>query len=180
MKMEPSIALASGSYFNFLEPEKSKFKLLDIASALSKICRFTGHTRQFYSVAQHSVMCSYLVGREHRLQALLHDAAEAFMGDVATPLKRLLPDYKAIEKKAEAAVFARFGLPAELHKCVKDADLQMLRAEVKALMPRECLSWDMLVCVPDCGMKIIPMTPAVAEREFLSRYEEITGLNPYL
>jgi hypothetical protein len=172
--------MSSGCEFNFLEPETSKFKLLDIASALSKICRFTGHTRQFYSVAQHSVMCSHLVPKEDRLAALMHDAAEAFIGDVSTPLKQLLPDYKAIEARVEAVVFARFGLPAELPSSVKAADLRMLATEAKKFMPREAMNWDILAFVELVPVNLVPWSPAQAQAEFLDRYQEITGLNPYL
>lgn len=180
MKMEPSICLSSGRDFNFLCPEKSDFKLLDIAVALSKICRFTGHTRSFYSVAQHSVMCSHLVPRHLRLQALMHDAAEAFLGDVSTPLKQLLPDYKAIEKNVEAAVFARFGLPAELDPAVKQADLIMLRTEVHWFMPKHCANWPILAGIEPAPVRLMPLTPSQAQTEFLDRYQEITGNNPYL
>ena len=69
----PTIILRSGNYFDLQDPSASRFEVTDIAHALSNICRFTGHTRQFYSVAEHSVLCSYLVPHEDRMIALMHD-----------------------------------------------------------------------------------------------------------
>lgn len=95
----PTILLLSGEYFDLAEPEACAFQVSDIAHALGNICRFTGHTQRFYSVAEHSVICSHMVPPEDAMAALMHDAAEAFIGDVSSPLKSLLPDYKAVEQR---------------------------------------------------------------------------------
>ena len=110
----PTILLRSGNYFDLQDPSASRFEVTDIAHALSNICRFTGHTQRFYSVAEHSVICSHMVPPEDAMAALMHDASEAFIGDVSTPLKSLLPDYKSVERRVEQAVWSRLGLPPTL------------------------------------------------------------------
>ena len=171
--MRPDILTHSGKYFNFLQPTANTVDIVTIAHALSNICRYTGHVREFYSVAQHSVLVSYLVPSEHALAGLLHDAAEAFIGDVAAPLKRLLPDYKAIEARVEAVVLAKFGLPAELPTCVKLADLVALATEQRDLMPEHDDEWESIAGLQPNALNIIPQNPWLARHRFLLRFSEL-------
>lgn len=171
--MKSEILTVSGNYFNFLDPDNSVYTVNDIAHSLSHINRFTGHTRIAYSVAQHAVLVSYLVPPEHALAALHHDDSEAFLGDVSSPLKQMLPEYKVIEERVERAIFAKFGIPFPLHPCIKHADLIMLVSEMHSLMP----SGIILDGITPLEAKIKPWTSKVAKAKFIARHYELTKEN---
>jgi 5'-deoxynucleotidase YfbR-like HD superfamily hydrolase len=177
--MTPTILTFSGHYFDLMDPEHSEIRVTDIAHALSHICRFTGHTREAYSVAQHSIYVSHLVLPELALQALLHDAAEAYIGDVSSPLKALLPEYKLIEKRIEAAIFTRFGLPPQIDRLVKEADMVMLATERRDLMPQNRARW---TCdeYQTTALPIVPLPAAEAKAQFIARFLALGGLPEWL
>ncbi len=172
---QPYISLCGGGWFDFLTPEKSDFEIEDIAHALANLCRFTGHTRQFYSVAQHCVLASDIVPPDDARAALCHDAAEAFLGDVSRPLKTLLPDYKRLEKSVEAEVFLRLGVALPLPESVHVADLVMLATERRDLMPDDGVAWGVLQHVTPLQSPIEPWSSVEAESRFLRRWAELTG-----
>lgn len=128
------IQTATGQCFDLAKPSPDQVNLPDIAHALGHLCRFNGHTYVPYSVARHSLLVAELVPAEHRLQALLHDAHEAYIGDMSTPLKWILPEYRTIEMPIWHAVAAAFGIPAQLAPDVKHADRVMLMTERRDLL----------------------------------------------
>lgn len=166
------IMTASGQYFDFVSPWVSKFTVDDIAHALANLCRFNGHCREFYSVAQHSVLVSEIVPPGDAFAGLVHDTAEAFLGDVTKPLKRLLPDYQAVERRVEEVVFASFGLPARLPLSVKMADMILLSTEQRDLMPRQD-KWKCINGIKPMIKRIVPLPPKEAKALFLARFREL-------
>jgi hypothetical protein len=130
------IPLPSGKLFDFANPHPDMIDIEDIALALSKDCRFGGFCDGHYSVAQHSVLGAMQIDEEFALEFLLHDAAEAYCGDVVSPLKRLLCDYNIVESRVDAAIRKKFGLPAEMSPPVKAMDDAMYHTE-----RRDLTSW---------------------------------------
>lgn len=168
----PTILLHSGEYFDYENADGSVFNITDIARGLSHICRFAGQCSRFYSVAEHSVYVSQIVPQEHAFAALMHDAAEAFVGDMAKPLKVMCPDYQAIEKRIERAVLDRFGLSSPLHPCIKEADIIMLATEQAQIMLNRD-DWEYTRGRPVADLTIQCLSPDDAMAFFLARFQDL-------
>jgi hypothetical protein len=119
----------SGIAFDLRDPQPAMVRLDDIIHSLSLMNRFNGAALFPYSVAQHSLHVAELVPAELRLEGLLHDAAEAYIGDMVSPLKQVMPEYKAVEARISAVVAEVFGLAYPEPAAVKQADLAVLAAE---------------------------------------------------
>lgn len=164
----------SARHFSYLDPRPEDIHILDIAEGLAKESRYNGHTRGFYSVAQHSWLCSHVVAPAFQLEALLHDAAEAYCKDIPRPLKECLADYQAIEARVDGAIRAKFGLPPTMSAAVKKADLILLATERRDLMPPDDTPWPIIDGIEPLARPIITMMHPRAMAFFLRRYLELT------
>jgi len=195
--VEPYILTRSGRRFDFVNPTAQQISIQDIAGALSKICRYTGHCKWFYSVAQHSVLVSQLVPRTLAFEALMHDAHEAYTTDVSSPLKRMLGRvYAAVEHRVDRAIRHKFSLPVlpkagrlnefmyrhglpyqhdHSSPLIKKADWIALGIEYKSLMPADTNEWPEFrgLFIPNWGIDYEP--PEIAEQNFLKRFYNLRG-----
>lgn len=163
----------AGKKFDYANPTPESIDIKDIAHALSLVCRFGGHCRDFYSVAQHSVYVSQFVRADYALIGLMHDAAEAYIGDMVSPLKRQIESFNLLEGRVFKVIASKFGFPASLPDEVKKADLALLSAEARDLMGAVPEDWGIpapMASIP----KIIPWSPILAEKYFLERFRLLT------
>jgi len=165
--------ISTGQFCELFYPDPKVVRVEVMAAALSKLCRFNGHTRTFYSVAQHSVLVSQnCVDPKH---ALFHDASEAFLGDVIRPIKYTenMAPYLAAEKVWQRVIFQTLGLDPEMPNSVKLADNRMLMTEFRDLFNRTPqLLLDSQI-EPYSHFKIRTLDPRDAEELFLERWEEL-------
>lgn len=165
----------TGRQFFPIAPRADEVDPVDIAHALSLLCRYNGHTHRFYSVAEHCVHLSHAVAPKHALWALLHDATEAYVGDMVRPLKSHMPAYRAAEDRVMAAVVQRFGLEGvSIPDEVKLADSRILLDERAALLTPTSHAWDVEHLEP-LGVDIRAWSPVGAESRYTQRLAELTG-----
>jgi 5'-nucleotidase len=167
-----AVMTKSGHYFDFMNPNVDHIELDDIAHSLSNLCRYTGHCAVFYSVAQHSVLMARRAHEDVALEVLMHDAAEAYLGDIATPLKQCLPYYRKIEATVEKAIGEKFLIDISepiTKACIKELDWQCMATEVRDLMP-ENADWTVLDGIEPFGNLIVPWTPREAYNKFLEEF----------
>lgn len=162
----------TGKAFYPLDPVVADIDIEDIAHALAHQCRYGGHCRQFYSVAEHSVLLSQSVAPEHALWALLHDASEAYLVDVPRPVKAELREYREIEDRLLAAIAARFGLVSAIPPAVHEADRRILTDEAAQLMRAPPMAWS--TQAEPLGVRVKCWAPKKAEQWFLFRYAYLT------
>jgi hypothetical protein len=162
----------TGRQFFPLEPRAADIDVRDIAHSLSLQCRFNGHCRGFYSVAEHSVRVSHVLDGELRLWGLLHDAAEAYISDLPRPLKGTAPGFRAAEDRLLAVIVGSYGLPWPMPAAVAHADEVLLATELRDLMAPPPEPWPL--AAPPLAETIVPVGPEEAERRFLARFAELT------
>ena len=129
----------SGKYVNVFEPTEDMICIEDIAHALSHQCRFGGHLPRFYSVAEHSILCSQLVfgSKTEKFNALMHDASEAYLLDIPSPIKKGLANYKDLEDGLMHVIANKFGFEWPMTETVRQVDERMLHYEWNAIMLNE-------------------------------------------
>lgn len=173
--MATLIQTFTGKVFDVEAPSQDDIVIEDIAHALAMTCRFNGHCRRFYSVAEHSVHVSRQVPPTFSLWGLLHDAAEAYVSDVSSPVKKLVPQFRNLEEIILRAVLDKFQLYPALPTHVVTADQRMLASEVRDLMPTVYFPWQSWLTRPYPADEVALgcWAPEVAERMFLDRYDEI-------
>lgn len=167
----------SGAKVHLPFNDPGEIVIADIAHALSNACRFAGHTHRHWSVAQHSMCVSDLVPEEHKLQALLHDATEAYLCDIPTPFKKALPEYGTLEAQLWRIIAKRFGVAEELHPSVKEADAVMLMTE-RDMLCTTSKDWGDVENLPrrqDIMLPYLSMTHEKAEEAFRSKYDRLVG-----
>jgi 5'-deoxynucleotidase YfbR-like HD superfamily hydrolase len=175
----PYLQTVSGRWVNPFDPDPEQLDAGDIARALANLCRFGGHSRAFYSVAQHSVIVSRLVEErggdaEDAFAALMHDATEAYLGDMPHPIKHRSPlgaAFKAAEEDLEQAIRERFRIKPDVPE-IKRADRALLATE-RRTFSAETWHWPELEGVEPLDLEITPLPPDEAARAFLQRFAEL-------
>ena len=199
----------SGRKVDLEYPQTDDIVIEDIAHALSMTCRFGGHCKGFYSVAEHSLLVEKVLeanlpddedataartdqGWEGwitvpkkdtamSLAALLHDAAEAYLGDLITPLKKIITRETYLEGRWLDTIQEKLKLPAAINpmpKSVATADRFMLTVEAHSLFFTLHPDWDIPKRLPKNAEKFLPqcLPPAVAETAFLARFHALAAL----
>jgi hypothetical protein len=166
----------TGAQFYPFDPRAEDIDIVDIAHHLSLVCRFNGACIEAYSVAHHSVLVSHVCPPEFAKWGLLHDAAEAYIGDMIRPLKQDMPLYKEVEIGIEKVVAEKFGLEFPIPPEVKEADNILLYTERRdLLLQRTQHKWTLSDVIVPLQMTIYPSYGLDAEEMFLERYVELFG-----
>lgn len=192
----------TGRAWRILDPRPEDVDLMDIATHLAHQCRYNGACRPFYSVAEHCCRVEALVTEwiaadpllvfdaqtdgsraeqakvRLQLQALLHDAAEAYLSDVPRPLKNQpeMASYRALERRTLAAVFEGLGVPlptAQAAAVVKRADNVVLATERRDLMVSSPAGYEWILPEGPLPKRIQPITSTAACARFLARADDL-------
>jgi hypothetical protein len=165
----------TGAAFYPLDPRQDEIRFDDIAAALSKLCRYGGHCIRFYSVAEHCVHMASVAPDRWKLQALMHDAAEAYLIDLPRPIKRNIPAYSEIEIKLEKMIFERFGIEWPPSYAVAELDNRILTDERLQNMAPPPAPWNQNEQNEPLGVTLKFWTPAQAAYEFQTAFYRYGG-----
>jgi hypothetical protein len=182
MTIRKDIITFTGRYFDFTNIWSNEVEIPDIAKGLSNVCRFAGQCERFYSVAEHSILVADILQRADApasvvFGGLMHDASEALLGDITSPLKSLLPGYVEIEAEVQRYLMDRLAPGAVFNEHgTRTADLIALAIEQRDIM-HNTDAWGSLLGVYGCEAidKFHidePMIPEIAYEQFLARYRE--------
>lgn len=174
----------SGNPFNYLYPDDSVITIEDIASGLCSLVRFNGHSNWIirWTVAQHCLMMADAAeDDEIALACLMHDATEAYMSDVASPLKELLPKYREVEENVTQAILARFSLHFDPHvwDIVKLMDKQACAWEAIQLQGPQKAKWAMGREVTYPFKHVEYYHPEETREQFINKFNELTQLQTH-
>jgi uncharacterized protein len=165
----------TGKKFYPLDPDPDMICIRDIAHALSQVNRFGGHSREPYNVGHHSILVSSMLETD-KLEGLMHDAPEAYVGDMVQPLKRFMPEFREVEKLIWRVICAKYGMKEELPPSVKYADLVLLMTEKRDLLVKHPDPWAVTEEeYPPLPGTIIPWSSDTSERIFINLFNELTG-----
>jgi len=175
------IELCSGRRFPLKTPWA--WDVEEIAHALGNQCRYTGHVTEFYSVAEHSTLCAALAeetGLCDPFEALMHDAHESLLGDMAKPWKNLIAGYNDIELALETDMRRHYGLPTEVTPGCKKIDMIALFLESRTLMRSKGEGWQdpmhmrpLAYSLHEAGWKVRKLSPKDARNAFIRAYKEL-------
>ncbi len=168
------LSTCSGKRFCLQAPDAAQIDIKDIAHGLAYQCCYNGQTSHFYSLAQHSLLVASLVPAQHRLAALLHDAAAAYFGGMAWSLRQLLPDYSALEKRILAAVGEKFSVTDFNASAIRRAHLIILTTEQRDVYPGTGSTPLLTGSSAPIPRRIDFMSPEEAKYQFLERFFELT------
>lgn len=161
----------TGKQFFPLSPSLETIDVRDIAHSLSLQCRYNGHCRVFYSVADHSLRVARIVSPDHALWGLLHDAAEAYLTDLPRPIKLAVVGYDRLEDAVLQVIARRFELGWPMPEEVRRADDVMLATEMRDLLGPPPEPWPLSAAPRE--ESVVPLSPREAEHAFLERYREL-------
>lgn len=168
----------TGRKFRPLAPRVADIDIIDIAHSLSMQCRYNGHVREFYSVGQHCVLISQHVPEHEALWGLLHDATEAYVGDMIRPLKINMPAFKAAENAIMDTLIEAFNLASAMPESVHEADSRILLDERNALLGAPPDDWQADATTEPLGIEIEPWSPAEAKQRYLERFLQLYSGKP--